>query len=125
MTKAMKVLVCGGRDYKDETFVWRYLDTVVLQFSAFRISIIEGGASGADRFAANWADARGIPRERFDADWAKHKKSAGPIRNQRMMDEGKPDIVIAFPGDKGTADMKARARKEGLTVVEPKPEPCE
>jgi acyl-CoA synthetase (NDP forming) len=54
----------------------------------------------------------------FPANWKKHGKSAGPIRNQLMLDVGKPDLVIAFPGGSGTADMIRRARKAGVPVKE-------
>lgn len=52
------------------------------------------------------------------ADWDGLGRKAGPIRNQRMLDEGKPDLVVAFPGDKGTADMVRRARTASLEVLE-------
>ena len=53
-----------------------------------------------------------------EADWAKHGRKAGPIRNQRMIDEGRPDLVVAFPGGTGTADMVERARVAGIRVIE-------
>ena len=65
--------------------------------------IISGMASGADTFAVEWAARFGFPLRAFPAEWDKHGRSAGPIRNQRMLDEGKPDLVVAFPGGKGTA----------------------
>lgn len=46
----------------------------------------------------------------------KYGKSAGPIRNQTMLDDGKPDLVLAFPGGRGTADMVAKAEKHGIPV---------
>jgi hypothetical protein len=48
------------------------------------------------------------------ADWEKLGRSAGPIRNQAMLDEGRPDLVVAFPGHHGTADMVRRARAAGV-----------
>ncbi len=54
------------------------------------------------------------------ADWDKFGKGAGPIRNQQMIDEGKPDLVVAFPGGTGTADMVKRAKKHGIEVIEVK-----
>ena len=45
-------------------------------------------------------------------------KRAGPLRNQRMLDEGKPDLVVAFPGGGGTKDMVRRAVKAGVSVHE-------
>ena len=43
-------------------------------------------------------------------------KSAGHIRNQVMLDKGKPDVVVAFPGGRGTADMVRRAEGAGIEV---------
>lgn len=61
-----------------------------------------------------------VSHERYPADWEKHGKAAGPIRNQQMLTEGKPDIVVAFSDNlsnsKGTADMCRRAHKAGLPV---------
>ena len=110
-----RVLVCGGRHYRDFKFVFRTLNE---QHRHYPIGcIIVGGCSGADQFAADWAHAGPIPCEKYMADWAIGPE-AGPIRNQRMLDEGKPDLVIAFPGGRGTADMVKRARAAGVPVKE-------
>ena len=79
-------------------------------------SIVQGGADGADRLAAEWCWDHGLPVGTFNADWKAHGKAAGPIRNQRMLDEAKPDFVIAFPGGTGTADMCARAEAANVKV---------
>lgn len=82
-------------------------------------AIIHGAcSSGADDFAGNWARRRLIEETRFPADWKSHGKPAGPIRNQQMIDEGKPDLVVAFPGGRGTADMVAKANRAGVEVIE-------
>ena len=84
--------------------------------------IIQGGALGADNMARRWADKNKIPHSgmKFKADWDKYKKGAGPIRNKRMIDENDIDLVIAFEGGSGTANMVMQARKAGLDVIEPK-----
>lgn len=82
------------------------------------ITVISGGARGADFLARCYAKYCGWEYQEFLADWKKYKAAAGPIRNQWMLDEGKPDLVIAFPGGKGTADMVSRARKAGVRTVE-------
>lgn len=51
------------------------------------------------------------------AEWDRLGRKAGPIRNQRMLDEGKPALVIAFPGGTGTAGMVAIARKGRVPVI--------
>ena len=58
--------------------------------------IIQGGARGADAAAAEFAAQSGCYGEEFAAEWEKHGRAAGPIRNQRMLDDGRPDLVVAF-----------------------------
>lgn len=111
----MRILVCGGRDFDD----WRFLQSVLSkEFGAGVFTIIEGGATGVDFLARVYAKYYGLPHEQYPADWKKHGKGAGPIRNQQMLDEGKPDLVVAFPGGVGTADMVRRSKKAGVKVIE-------
>src|ERR1700743_1331391 len=107
----MKIAVTGGRDYCNKARVYQVLDAAVDRLGM--TFLMQGGADGADYLAWQWTDERGFPCGSFPADWSKHGKKAGPIRNQRMIDEGKPEIVIAFPGGKGTQDMIARAVSAG------------
>jgi hypothetical protein len=81
--------------------------------------IIEGAASGADHMAFNWAKDRGVEVLEFSADWKTHGKSAGPMRNRQMLNDGQPTAVVAFPGGRGTADMIRAAKAVGLPVWEP------
>lgn len=81
--------------------------------------VIHGGAEGADRLAGRWARFYGHQEEVYEAAWETHGRAAGPIRNHRMLIEGKPDRVIAFrmPGEsRGTDDMIRRARGAGIPV---------
>ncbi len=117
------VLVCGGRQYLNREKVFAVLDDIHADKPVMRV--IEGGCRGADAHARAWALSRPIfPMERsvswsvYDADWHKHGKAAGPLRNQRMLDEGKPDLVVAFGGGRGTHDMLKRARKAGVPIKE-------
>ncbi|AWN47210.1 hypothetical protein DK419_13510 [Methylobacterium terrae] len=119
-TKAgLRVLVCGGRDYatKDR----RQMLDVAFRLGALSdergpLTIIEGGASGADAAAYFWATIWGVDVETFPADWAQDGRAAGPMRNARMLREARPDLVLAFPGGRGTADMVRRARAAGVPV---------
>lgn len=81
-------------------------------------AVVEGDARGADRLAGEWAYRRGVENIKFCAEWEKLGRKAGPIRNQLMLDEGEPDLVVAFPGGRGTADMMMRARSAGVEVIE-------
>jgi predicted Rossmann-fold nucleotide-binding protein len=111
-----RVLVCGGRNYSDEQRVFDVLNSYSHDYDF--TMLIQGGAPGADRAATRWADIGMIPVMCFKPNWKKHGKAAGPIRNTRMIEEGKPDLVIAFPGGKGTANMVAQARAAGIEVIE-------
>jgi hypothetical protein len=110
----MKVLVTGGRGFSNPTLLFTTLDHLYVDH-AFT-TLIHGGASGADRLAGEWAASRGISVEVYPADWQKYGRAAGPIRNQRMIDR-KPDMVVAFPGGRGTADLVRRARQAGVELV--------
>jgi hypothetical protein len=112
----MKVLVCGGRDFDDYSKLCEVLDGI--DKGHMIRELIHGAARGADRLAAQWAWAHGVPVNAFAANWSKEGRSAGPLRNQRMLELGKPDLVVAFKGGRGTADMVARARAAGVEVRE-------
>lgn len=112
----MRVIICGGRDYTDTKKMCLFLDRVHKDLPID--VVIEGNAQGAGRIASFWARSRNIDNLKFKADWDKHGKAAGYIRNQQMLDEGKPDMVIAFPGGNGTAHMITIARKAGVRVIE-------
>jgi hypothetical protein len=107
-----RVLVCGGRDFSDAAWLARILDHLH-DASPFEL-LIHGGARGADTLAGNWAKARGVPVQVFRADWDKHGKVAGILRNKQMLEEGKPSLVVGFPGGRGTADMMRRTAEAGV-----------
>ncbi|HEY2528584.1 MAG TPA: DUF2493 domain-containing protein [Xanthobacteraceae bacterium] len=109
-----RVLVCGGRDYQDRTALYAALDRLHAE-RCFAV-VITGGARGADMLAADWAAVRDVATDTYHANWRFGRK-AGPIRNKRMLDEGRPDVVIAFPGGCDTAGVIALARAAGVEVV--------
>jgi len=84
--------------------------------------VIEGEARGADRIAAQEATAAGLTVLRFPAYWTTYGRSAGPIRNQQMLDEGQPEAGFAFYTDKsqsrGARDMASRLFLAGRIVCE-------
>jgi hypothetical protein len=97
--------------YDDAACAYSMLDLFGVSFVA------QGGARGADALAGQWAQDRGVSQKRIPAEWIKHGRAAGHIRNAYMLLE-KPDLVIAFPGGTGTADMVRQAKKAGVCVVE-------
>lgn len=135
--KRRRILICGSRFWDDYELIesvleglWSQLDRDPIK----RMTLIEGGAKGADACAAKWAGGRGTTVEhlQFLADWPTHaegwcpgewckRKSyccrAGPRRNQQMIDEASPELVVAFKdgfnwlraGGGGSEDMVDRA----------------
>jgi predicted Rossmann-fold nucleotide-binding protein len=110
----MRVLVCGGRTYSDQEAVYSALHDLAEKHGW--LTIIEGGASGADMLARWWAVRHYHGLVTVAADWQKHGTAAGPIRNTQMLMSGKPDLVLAFPGGRGTADMVEKASIAGIEV---------
>lgn len=120
--RGKRVLVCGGRDFghtPEEQLLFQ--EAMALYAGAKPEVIIHGCAQGADTLADHWAEKRTIPVLRFRAEWDIWGKAAGPMRNSKMLVNGKPTLAIAFPGGNGTADMVEKARKAGVRVVEVKP----
>lgn len=113
----MKVLVCGGRDFTDFTLLCNVLNGIFADVDDIDL-VITGAANGADTLAKRWAEHHEIAVKSFPADWTQHGFAAGPIRNKQMLIEGEPDLVVAFPGGPGTADMVRQARKADVRVIE-------
>lgn len=112
----MKVLVCGGRDYADWSRFRKTLNDIHL---AVPITIIiNGGASGADSMASLWAAQWKIARITVSAHWHKYGRAAGIVRNVKMLTTTHPDLVVAFPGGRGTAHMVEIAQAAGVRVIQ-------
>lgn len=109
----VRVLVCGSRNWTDTFIIWTLLSGIQARPDAGRkMVVIQGGAKGADRIAWEWAqvsfDNPDSNCMEFTADWDKYGKRAGYLRNARMLNEGKPDLVLAFRSEgesKGTDMM--------------------
>ena len=117
----MKVLVCGGRAFDDYAMIIRVLDRIhamPVNGVAGISLVIHGDANGADRFGGAWAVLRRVSAQPFPARWQAEGNAAGPLRNQRMLDEGKPSLVVGFPGGTGTRDMLNRAERAGVMRYE-------
>lgn len=118
-----RVLVTGGRDFRDRQAVYGALDA---EHRAQPITLVIHGACknrnghicGADGLAQEWAISREVPYLGVPAKWALHKLAGGPIRNGDMLRDWKPHRVFAFPGGRGTADMVEQARLAKVPTTE-------
>jgi hypothetical protein len=136
--RGIRVLVCGGRNYDNRDHIHNTLCDIDTERGPIAC-VIHGAATGADHEGMIWAQMMATARPfmrhvPFKADWdninvpgavIKYRRNgrpynaaAGPMRNARMIKEGRPDLVVAFPGGNGTADMVCRARAAGIEVIE-------
>lgn len=121
------VLVCGGRKFTDRDYLYRAMEEVQKAYKF--IGLVHGAAAGADRLAGewwgDWIKRHKTPKSSFwgvgvpimDWEWERHGNGAGPRRNQKMIDMFHPDLVVAFPGQNGTADMIRRATQQKIPVL--------
>lgn len=114
----MRILVCGSRNWRRRTIIRALISGLAHEYAP--VTVIEGGADGADAIAGDCAEALELGHERYPASWGEHGRAAGPIRNQRMLTRGRPDIVVAFTDDlfrsRGTKDMVNRACAAGVST---------
>lgn len=114
----MIILVCGGRDFRDYVWVKNELDKIANLAELLDdpvTEIVHGGARGADSLAGDYARSVGLKETVFMANWDRHGKRAGFIRNSEMADYG-PDLVIAFPGGQGTKNMIQISSERNIPV---------
>lgn len=127
----MRILICGSRDYVDRDGVLTTMLTGFIEsaecynYEDDPLVVITGAAGGVDSLTYRWCDERElgcgcvVQQETYPARWKEYGNAAGPIRNQQMLDEGKPDLVIGFTNrpleeSRGTKDMLTRSKKAGV-----------
>jgi hypothetical protein len=118
--------VSGSRWLVEYNLIHEKLDDIYTW--APKLTVLEGGASGADHAAGSWAgymqrEGADVEWVTYPANWKRYGDKAGPIRNRYMLQDGRPDMVLAFPypDSRGTRDMISIARQaEGpsVTVIE-------
>lgn len=116
----MRVLVCGGREWGNKAVIAREIDRLEAITRSGVTRVIHGDARGADTLATRVAEERGIPVDAYPAKWDKYGKAAGPVRNGTMLEEGEPQLVLAFHHNlfrsKGTKNMVLKAMNAGVPV---------
>jgi hypothetical protein len=114
-----RILVSGSRDWTDVDRVRNALRHAWAYLQPGPITLVHGAARGLDTIAGRVWTGGNLPVEVHPADWNKHGKGAGPIRNQAMVDLG-ADLLVAFPlgASIGTRDCIRRAKAAGIIVWE-------
>ena len=117
-------IICGGRDFANQEMFNAAMEHLTVKHGLPQC-VVNGGAQGADMMARHWGERLALDVKTEEANWSKYGNAAGPIRNQAMLDKYSPDLVVAFPGGKGTADMVKRGRAAGVQIAEVTWEPIE
>lgn len=114
----MRMLITGSRNHDNKDLIVDSIEFYLGESYIEDVTIIEGGARGADRIAREHGLDMGYSIETFNADWKQYGKKAGGIRNQKMVDSG-ADICLAFPlkNSIGTYDCVRRAKKSGIKTI--------
>lgn len=113
----MRVIVCGSRDFENYSLLNEELNNWLGELDKKKLVILSGAAKGADTLGEKWAYANYVTVERYHADWEKHGKAAGPIRNSEMLEAGAQACIAFWDGiSRGTKDMIDKARAKGIKV---------
>lgn len=113
----MNLIIAGGRDFDDYYRLDKNLTWLLQNVDRSTLTIFSGQAKGADRLGEICATRNGITVRQFPADWDKHGKKAGILRNQEMLDAGASHLVAFWDkSSRGTKDMIDRATKAGIVV---------
>lgn len=114
----MKVVVSGSREWKLLAPIYDALKSARDKVGAPNVTVIHGGARGADQLAAKIARTLGMEVIEVPALWEKYGRAAGALRNIKMLDEHKPDLVLAFclDGSRGTMHTVEEAMKRHIPV---------
>lgn len=115
----MRILVTGGREFDDKELLFTTLDRLHQEREV--TLVIHGAAKGADSLADEWCKTRGVETFPCLADVGRYRRGAWREQSKQMLAQ-KPDLVVAFPGGKGTANMIELAQKASVEVVMAKPE---
>lgn len=109
----MKIIVTGGRDYLYASHIFKVLNELKPDH------VVHGDCrTGADCIATEWCRKYGVPFTGYPAHWSRYKRGAGPKRNGMMIHCSEADVVVAFPGGKGTNDCVKQAKAFGMKIMD-------
>jgi hypothetical protein len=110
-----KVLICGSRFWNRPLWIRFIVGQLKRQYGDNTV-IIHGAAKGVDRIAGQAAKEMDLEVREYPADWSKGRY-AGFVRNEKMHDTEKPDLVIAIGNGRGTDGMCKYASSHGTEVI--------
>jgi len=108
----MRVGIVGYRNFND----YEKFKTFLLQIDLKITTIISGGCSGTDTLAEKYANESNIPIIIHYPEWNKYGKSAGPIRNKKIVDDSEFIIAFVSSNSKGTFDTIKKAKEKSIPI---------
>jgi len=108
----VRVIIAGSRTCTD----FKLVESAIAASGFVITRIISGGAKGVDQAGEQWARQKDIPIERFDPDWKRFGRGAGPMRNRKMAQNADALIAIWDGKSKGTQNIIDLAKHQGLEV---------
>jgi len=111
----MRIIIAGSRTFNDYDLLKTKIDKFTRKLKT--VVVLSGEANGADRLGEKWAKERGWQIERFPAEWEKHGRKAGIVRNLEMLESiGKKGCLIVFWDgvSRGTAHIVEAAKTKGI-----------
>lgn len=110
------LIIAGGRDFSDHVLAYEQIHQCVHSIDD-EVTIVSGGAKGADAMGETYAHLYELPLIRYPAKWDEHGRAAGPIRNSEMSEIGTDLLAFWDERSRGTKDMITKAKSKGLTVT--------
>jgi hypothetical protein len=112
-----RVLIFGSRDWQDAEAIYTVLNGY--RADDLGVTVIQGGGRGADSIAKRWAKINAEEYLTFSSDRDRYGRAAGPLRNQRQLQEGKPEVAWGFvikplAESRDSADMARRLKAAGI-----------
>lgn len=111
-----KIIIAGGREFSDYELLALEAKTFIEEIDTDIVEIVSGKARGADSLGEKWAKEQGHTIKEFPADWEKHGRSAGYLRNSEMANYATHCLCFWDGKSKGTKHMIDLATKKGLMV---------
>lgn len=105
----MKTAIIGTRTFEN----YEQLESIINDLGNKPTEIISGGAAGADALAERYATENGIKMTIIKADWGKHGKAAGPIRNKLIVEACEQMVAMWDGQSKGTKNSIDNAKAHG------------
>jgi len=110
----MRLIIAGYREFHDYPLLRKKVSHLTKGHTI--ATILSGKCRGADTLGERFAKEFGIPVEDHPAEWTKHGKAAGPIRNWEMVENATHAIVFDHPLARGSKDLIKQAKVKRLPL---------